>query len=285
MLKRLIEAETAESFDLSNGVTVEIATASFRSVRGYTIAAALCDELAFWPTDDSAEPDYEILDAIRPGMVTIPGAMLLCASSPYARRGALYDAWRKHFGKDNDPVLVWKAPTRIMNALVKQSTVDAAIAADPAKYTAEYLAEFRSDLEAFVSREIVEACITPGTYERPPVSGISYFAFVDPSGGSGLDSMTLAIAHRAGDRVVLDAVREHRPPFSPDDVVAEFAALLKSYGISSVRGDRFGGEWPRRWPNVRLPIPIAAFRAQGRLSQLSAKTGLMRAQQKISLIR
>ena len=44
----------------------------------------------FWPHDDAAEPDYEILNALRPGMATIPGAMLLCASSPYARRGALW---------------------------------------------------------------------------------------------------------------------------------------------------------------------------------------------------
>jgi hypothetical protein len=44
-------------------------------------------------------------------MATIPGAMLLCASSPYARRGALWDAHRRHFGKDGDPILVWQADT------------------------------------------------------------------------------------------------------------------------------------------------------------------------------
>jgi hypothetical protein len=30
---------------------------------------------------------------------------------------------------------------------------------------------------------------------------------------------------------VLDALRERKPPFSPDDVVQEFVALLKSYGL------------------------------------------------------
>jgi hypothetical protein len=99
MLARLIERETAESFDLTNDVSIEVGTASFRSSRGYTIVAALCDELAFWPTDDSANPDYEILDALRPGMATIPGAILLCASSPYAKAGALHDAHKKHFGR------------------------------------------------------------------------------------------------------------------------------------------------------------------------------------------
>lgn len=44
---------------------------------------------------------------------------------------------------------------------------------------------------------------------------------------------------------MLDAVRERRPPFSPDGVTAEFAELLKSYGVFEVTGDRYAGEWPR----------------------------------------
>src|SRR4029078_2872073 len=61
MLARMIERETAEGFDLSNSVTIEVGTASFKSTRGYTIVAALCDELAFWASENSAEPDFEIL--------------------------------------------------------------------------------------------------------------------------------------------------------------------------------------------------------------------------------
>ncbi len=38
---------------------------------------------------------------------------------------------------------------------------------------------------------------------------------------------------------------EVRPPFSPDDVVQDFTELLKTYGIISVVGDRYAGEWPR----------------------------------------
>ena len=49
MLARLIERETAESFDLNNSISIEVGTASFSTVRGYTIVAALLDELAFWP--------------------------------------------------------------------------------------------------------------------------------------------------------------------------------------------------------------------------------------------
>ena len=98
MLARMIEREAAESFDLDNGVTIEVGTVSFRSTRGYTIVAALLDELAFWPTDDSANPDSEVIAAIRPGMVTIPGAMLLVRAPICEARFALRRN-RKHHGR------------------------------------------------------------------------------------------------------------------------------------------------------------------------------------------
>ena len=55
-----------EGVDLNNRVTIEVHTASFRTVRGYSICAALLDELAFWPSEESANPDFEIITAIRP---------------------------------------------------------------------------------------------------------------------------------------------------------------------------------------------------------------------------
>ena len=198
MLAKLIERETADAFDLSNSVTIEVHPASAKTTRGYAVVAALLDEVAFFPTDDSANPDYDILDAIRPGMATIPNAMLLCASSPYARRGALWDAHRRHYGKDGDPVLVWRAPTRTMNPSVSQQVIDAATERDPASAAAEWLAEFRSDIEGFVDREAVEACVD-GVRERAPVHGTRYFSFTDPSGGSS-DSMVFI--DRCGNYIV-----------------------------------------------------------------------------------
>ena len=243
-LAQMIERETAESFDLNNGTTIEVHVASFKTTRGYTIVAALCDEIAFWPHEDVAEPDYEVLNALRPGMATIPGAMLLCASSPYARRGALWDAYRKHYARDGDLILVWRAATRVMNPTVKQAVIDEATERDPASAAAEYLAEFRIDIESFCSREAVEACIAYDVRERPPMHSTRYYGFVDPSGGSA-DSMTLAVAHRENDVVIFDATRERKPPFSPEEVVVEFASLLKNYRISKITGDRYAGEWPR----------------------------------------
>ena len=113
-LAALVERAVDEQIDLDNGVSIEISAASYRTVRGYTLVAALCDEIAFWHSEDGANPDEEILSALRPAMATIPGAMLLCASSPYARRGALWSAYRRNWAQDG-PVLIWQAATRTMN--------------------------------------------------------------------------------------------------------------------------------------------------------------------------
>src|SRR4029078_5001693 len=48
LLKAMVERETADIFDLSNGVSIEINVASHKSVRGYTVVAALADEIAYW---------------------------------------------------------------------------------------------------------------------------------------------------------------------------------------------------------------------------------------------
>ena len=93
-----LKRETAEELELTNGIMIEVATANYRTIRGRTIVAALLDEAAFYPTDDSVSPDFEVVTAVKPAMATVPGVMLLVASSPYARRGILW----------NVPPLLWK---------------------------------------------------------------------------------------------------------------------------------------------------------------------------------
>ena len=159
--------------------------------------------------------DTEILGALRPTLLTTKGP-LIALSSPYARKGALWDTYKRHFGPDGDPhILVAKGATRDFNPEVSQADVDRAIERDPAKNRAEYLAEFRTDVEGFVTQEAVQACVSPGVRERKPEYKHSYVAFVDPSGGSA-DAFTPAIAHKEGNTQILDAIREIRPPFSPE---------------------------------------------------------------------
>ena len=77
ILREVITGKTGERIDLSNRITIEVHAASMRSTRGYSICFALLDELAFWSVDEySAEPDVEILAALRPGLDRVPGSML-----------------------------------------------------------------------------------------------------------------------------------------------------------------------------------------------------------------
>jgi hypothetical protein len=247
LLKQLVQREGAEEIALSCGTIIEVTTASFRSTRGYSVAAILADEVAFWRDEESsANPAQEVFAALRPSMATLPNSLLMVATTPYARKGIVYTTWKRHWGKDGDPILVWRAPTRAMNATVSQAVVNEALELDPSSGASEYLAEFRTDVETYISREVVDGCTVPGRFELLPRSGAQFVAAVDPSGGSA-DSMTLALAYydRTAKAAVLAAVRERRPPFSPDDCVIEFSALLKSYGVHRVIGDRYAGEWPR----------------------------------------
>jgi hypothetical protein len=244
MLAALIENERSDALDLTNEVTLAVATCSYRSVRGVTLAAVICDETAFWRAD-GANPDREVLTALRPAMATIPDPLLLCISTPYARVGTLYDAFRQHHGDDSSDVLTWKARTEEMNPRISSATIHRSRVHDPAAAASEWDAEFREDISTFLSTELIAACVETGRYERPPISAVDYVAAVDPSGG-GQDFFTLAIAHAEPDtdppEVVLDLVRGWRES-NVEGVVGEIAAILKQYGIDELTGDKYAGAW------------------------------------------
>ena len=261
MLRGLVVADTAERIDLTGRVSIQVGTSSYRSVRGRTVIAALLDEVAFWRSDDSANPAAETARALRPALATMaPDSILIGASSPYARNGLLWNQYRKHFGRVGGEVLVWQAASRVMNPSLPAELVAAALEEDPEAGASEWLAEFRRDISSFVDRLVVEGLVESGRTVRPRVEGLSYAGFCDPSGGSA-DSMTLGIAHREGDVAVLDLVAEVRPPFNPAETVAQFCDLLKGYGISTLVGDRYGAEWV-----------ASAFRERGVTYQASSRS-------------
>jgi hypothetical protein len=262
ILSQLVVNRTADTIELKGNIKIEVRPASMKKLRGPTYIGILLDELAFFYVEEHfANPDSEIIAACSPGLLTTRG-MTIMASSPYARRGVLWDTYHKHYGPDGAAsVLVAKGTTRDFNSTVPQAEIDRLLEKDPARNRAEYLAEFRTDLESFVPAEIVEACVQPGIYERLPTRDTQFFGFCDPSGGSS-DSFTMCIGHLpyAEGSVVIDCLREARPPFSPEVVVKEFSDLFKSYGITTIYGDRYAGEWP-----------VEGFAKQGINYQQSAK--------------
>jgi hypothetical protein len=134
-----------------------------------------------------------------------------------------------------------------MNPTISQKFIDRELEKDPEAGRAEWLGLFREDVSAAFPLEAIERCIVPGRVElSPALDDNQYFGFIDPSGGRH-DAFTLAIAHHhpEQDSVILDAIRAVRPPFDPSDVVKQYSNFFKSYGLSSVVGDNYGGEWPK----------------------------------------
>jgi hypothetical protein len=243
MMLPLVQRVTQESIDLVGGISIEVHTCNYRSVRGRTIVAALLDEVAFWQSEDTANPDQEVIRALRPGLGRVPGSLLLCASTPYARKGALHQTYTRDYGKDDSPRLVWKATTQEMNCTFSQQVIDDALAEDEPHARAEYFAEFRSDVEQYIKLDTVLACCESYA-QRFPTGGIQYQAFVDPSGGNS-DSFTAAVGHRQDGKIHVDWLYECRAPFSPEEAVAEICNELRSYNVRQVVGDNYAGEWPK----------------------------------------
>ena len=244
LLKKQIEAQTRDSITLRNNIVIEIFAASPSSTRGYTIVAALLDEVARLPDMESVRPDTEIIAAIRPGLATVPGSIMLCASSPARQSGALWDAFSQHYGRDDSDVLVWRAPTRVMNASVPQSLIDAALAEDASIGAAEWLAEFRQGVSSYLDDPTLAAAVDHDRpLELPPVRGQHFRCAIDASGGRD-SHYTLALAHRKDGKFVVDVVRGYAPPFDPAVVTRELSELVKRFGCNGeVVGDNYAAEW------------------------------------------
>jgi len=230
---------------LKNNITISVKTSNFRAVRGYTILCVIAEELSFWrDAETSANPAHEVLLALRPGMVSIPESLLIGISTPYGKFGYLFEQFQEHYGQKNDDIIIWKAPTLLMNPNIDKAEIKRAFRVDKSSAKSEWGGEFREDLEDFLSLELIESNVIEKREELLPMKDIRYFAFCDPSGGRQ-DSMTLGIAHKNSntEKIVLDLLRESKPPFSPDDVARQFCQVLKQYSIYQCVGDSYSAEW------------------------------------------
>lgn len=243
MLAALVTGRTADSLTLENGVTIAVYPCRPAAVRGIRALIAVADELAFYRGSDGNPVDVETLRALRPALATT-GGKLIVLSSPYGQAGALWDLHRRHFGREDSTTLLWVAAAPTMNPTLPADWLERMRTEDPEAYRSEVLGEFRSGLATLLDPEALDACVRHGVCNLLPATGTRYEAFVDPSGGVR-DAFTAAVGHRDGERIVVDAVRAWKAPFSPPAVVAESATWLKGYGVRQVTGDRYAGEFSR----------------------------------------
>jgi hypothetical protein len=176
-------------------------------------------------------------------MATIPNSKLIVISSPYAKKGVLFEAHENYFGVDHPSVLVWKAETRTMNKLISRDFINEELRKDPEGARAEYLAQFRDDISnAFDSDAVLACAVLPGTQAFNP--NYVYRAFTDPSGGRS-DAFTLGIGHqdRHTQKLTVDLIRGWAAPLNPETAVKDICEILAQYHINQITGDRYAGEW------------------------------------------
>jgi hypothetical protein len=277
----LIGAEVAtltkESVEFAHRVRLEVHTPSYRSTRGYSYAAVVLDELAFFRSDESANPDVELVRAVRPGLSNLRGR-LLGLSSPHARRGHLWEMHRQYYGVEGANVLVLQASHSILNPTIDPSVIDRAMAEDPEAARSEWFGEFRSDVSQYLPDALIDAAIIPGRAELPFSRDRGYVAFADMSGGVN-DAAVLGIAHKApgtrAEHMVLDQLIVEPAPHEPHEVCAKFSAILQRFAIRAVSGDRYGAEWvvnAFKHHNIRYePAELDKSAIYGEVSHLFAE--------------
>jgi hypothetical protein len=240
-LRQEIASTSKSEIRLRNGVIIAVHSSSFRTIRGRTLLACIFDEVAYWRSETSVQPDVETFTSVLPALATTNG-MLVGISSPYRKVGLLYQKHRDHFGVDGDVLVVQGASTRF-NPLLSEAMIAAQRAADPTAAASEWDAEFRLDVSAFLDDALIDAAVDGGRpLELPPQVGVEYLAVTDSSGGRG-DAYTFAIGHKNGDQFIIDVLRGRSPPFDPTQVTKEYAKVAREYRISEVTRDHYAAEW------------------------------------------
>jgi hypothetical protein len=238
-LSAWLSHETADTMEFEHRSRVEIVTSSYRTIRGRTLAGACVDEAAFLPSEGSALPDEKLFQAIRPGLLTLRGRVLVI-SSPYMRQGLLHDLHVRYFGNDRDDSGLFISATSLdLNPTLDAAVIAAEAAADPESAASEYFGKFRTSSTSYLDEDLLSRAVIRDRRMLVHGYGFTYHAFVDASSGRN-DAFTVAIAHsEPGGRVVLDAMESVQPPFEPPEAVEKCAKLIGQFGLGYCTGDRY----------------------------------------------
>lgn len=249
-LAKQVVRKTTDFLEFKNGAVLEIVANDAGLLVGRSAVGVIGTEVSFW----SIPNDAEVVSAAMHSMAATPGGgLLILGSSVHCKDdGVMYKKYNELWGNNNSDDLCWFAPTMTMNPTIDQSFIDEALQENPDRARADFFNIWREDLSGVFSVDEIKNAVDAGVRERLP-RGARYYAQQDVAdGGVGGSSFTLAIAHRdpVSNIVTLDLIRERVPPFDFHDVVAEYAQILKRYGITTIYGDHrtseiFMHEWKR----------------------------------------
>ena len=193
----------------------------------------------------SSSSDEEVISAAEKSSMamTIDGGLLLLRSSVHRKAGYMFKQYTKLHGNNGATSLCWFAPSRTMNPKLPQRVIDEALADDSTRARAEYFNVWREDSGDFVPMDDLEACTDWGIVEREPQRGTCVLRLTETSrlAAAGIRrryvfATWIMIAAKS---LVVDLVRERRPRFVLNDVIAEWAGLLDNYGITQIWSDGY----------------------------------------------
>ena len=188
----------------------------------------------------------------------VPTIQAGCSYSDQAfsdARRYMYRRFKELHGRDDSNDICWFATSQTMNPRLSQAVVDAAMASDRLKASAEYLNQWREDVADFVPPDIVEGAPTStfasgrrsrassiGPWTTPPLA----FPAVPLT---RWPSRTARAMTWCSTRSVSANHASSCATSSPSSL-----ATLKAYGVTEIAGDKFAraivaDEWARN--NIR----------------------------------
>ena len=240
VLSKRIVRITKEEIILDNGVVIGCYPCTYDGVRGRTIIAVVCDELAFWSNEeDSANPAEEVIAALLPGMATVRNPKLIKISTPFGKTGVL---WREFQQRAELDFPVWQLSTQEMNPTISPSFLEHERKRNEEEYCREYLAQFTDSINGWITPEILDPCIIRGRQQLPFVPNARYVAALDPA--SRHDDFALAILHESAEgKIAVDKITRwtgtKSAPLVFEFVLGEVRDILSLYGLNSAIGDQF----------------------------------------------
>jgi len=244
LLSSMVAATYAEEIHFRNNIVIGSYPCSYRTLRGFSIPLAIVDEAAFLRVEGQ-NVDKQILEAIRPAQATFANSKLVKISTPFWKQGVLWEDFKNYYADSNAPVLVWRAPTKVMNPTVSNSFLRQEERRDPDSYKREYLAEFSDSISDFLPSESVDACVIPERKILPYHGKFVYTAAVDVAFKS--DAFTFGICHRDDDgRVIFDYISAwhgtKKEPVNLASTLDEICRTLRVYHCGLVHGDQYCSE-------------------------------------------
>lgn len=216
ILKKLVQRETTDSLELSNGCIFRAVPATSRGVRGYAIPFLVFDEAAhFQDTEGNAAGD-SLYQALSPSTMQFGSlGKILMLSSPWIQQGLFWETYKQGSSGEFPQLQVVQAATWEVNPIITEDSLAMERARDPELFRVEYGAEFTGNVAAFLDGQLIDAAIN---YDRGPLLPLpkfkgKYYLSLDPAKGNR-DQYTACITHYDGARLVVDLFHQFAPSWS-----------------------------------------------------------------------